>query len=128
MKTGVKLKNSDVLLVARFVIAVLMVIPTELIVITFFARIVAIRWKVKKMELPLEEIKRIREATKNVIPPESSGGIAIYTCPICNKRFTVADATQWVFKRRIDKNYSGKSIYVCSYPCIRKYDQAHGRI
>ena len=78
------------------------------------------------MELPIEEAQRIRQATKEVNLPDSSNGIAIYKCPVCKRNFSVTDTTQWVFKRQIHKNYAGKCVYLCSYPCTRKYDSAYG--
>ncbi len=80
------------------------------------------------MELTLEEIKRIRQATKKVNKPECSGGFSIYTCPICNKRVVINDAKQWTYKRYLSKANTGSQIYMCSYPCVRKYDYAYNRI
>ena len=76
--------------------------------------------------LSLEEVQRIKQATKEINPPDCSGGIAIYKCPLCGKRFVVTDTKQWVFKRQIHKNYAGKYIYLCSYGCVQKMDYAYG--
>ena len=80
------------------------------------------------MELTHEEIKRIREATRKTNPPESGGGIPIYTCPICGKKTAILDAKQWTFKRLKSKANNCSWIYFCGYSCARKFDAAYNLI
>ena len=44
-------------------------------------------------------------------------------CPVCNKKFILYDAYAHAFK--ITKN--GTQVPVCSWSCLRKYEQAHPR-
>ena len=44
-------------------------------------------------------------------------------CPVCKKMFIVYDSNVHVFK--ITKN--GQQVPVCSWGCLRKYEQAHPR-
>lgn len=43
------------------------------------------------------------------------------SCPVCGKRFLVADARAWRY--RITKNTVVQS--VCSWGCVRAYEKAH---
>lgn len=44
-------------------------------------------------------------------------------CPVCNKMFIVYDTHAYAF--RITKN--GTQVPVCSWGCLRKYEQEHER-
>lgn len=76
-------------------------------------------------DLTLEEIAAIKDRCKKPNKGEWEGGLVRFKCPLCEKRFYVTSLSDWVFKRRI-KQKSTALLYLCSYGCSRRYDQAFG--
>lgn len=78
------------------------------------------------MELNEEEIQAIRERCKESNKGWLEGGLATFKCPVCQKHFVIHDIGHWVYKRRIYKGKKSQTLYICSYPCLRKFDSIFG--
>lgn len=77
--------------------------------------------------LTLEEIQGIKDRCRFSNTGKFDNGVTMYRCPICEKNFTVMDPGQWIYKRRTRAKRKSESImYLCSYSCIRKYDEVFG--
>ena len=73
-------------------------------------------------DISMEEIRgRCKSPNKGIW----EGGLVRFECPVCGKRFYVTSLSDWVFKRRI-KQKATALLYLCSYGCSRKHDQAFG--
>ena len=77
-------------------------------------------------DLTLEEIQGIKERCKEPNKGWLAGGLATFKCPICQKNFVIHDIGSWVYKRKIYKGKKMQTLYMCSYPCIRKYESIFG--
>ena len=49
---------------------------------------------------------------------------AYKTCPSCGKEFFVPLLDDWAYKR-YRKNITHDRIYLCSWSCLRKFDEAN---
>lgn len=52
--------------------------------------------------------------------------IEYYECPVCSKKFFIY--SDWAYKRSVYKSVHSqnqKSVYYCSWSCLRKADEAH---
>jgi len=74
-------------------------------------------------ELTLEEEQAIKERCKESNRGEWKGGLTIYSCPVCTRKFVVHDERSWVYKRKKFINKRGSMLfYFCSYGCTRVFD------
>ena len=75
-------------------------------------------------ELSLEEIQAIKDRCKKSNHGDWEGGLTVYSCPVCTKRFVVHNESGWVYKR---KRFKDKQVilYLCSYGCSRKFDSIY---
>lgn len=76
-------------------------------------------------DLTLEEIATIKEKCKTPNKAESESGLVRFVCPVCQKSFYIHSQSDWIYKRRI-KQKATAFLYICSYPCLRKYDSIFG--
>lgn len=74
-------------------------------------------------ELTLEEEQAIRNRCKVGNETWFEDGIAMFKCIVCEKPFCIHDIGGWVYKRRCWNKKKAKLLYLCSYPCSRKYDK-----
>lgn len=81
----------------------------------------------KPNEVTLEEEQAIRDRCKEGSEAWFENGIAMYKCVVCGKSFCIHDLSAWVFKRRIWNGRKARTLYLCSYPCSRKYDKVFGK-
>ena len=79
--------------------------------------------------MTLEEEKAIRERCRKPNKGRFEGGLTLYDCPVCGKTFCIHCESSWVYKRGVycnNKHYRA-FLYICSYPCTRKYDAVFGK-
>lgn len=76
-------------------------------------------------KLTLEEEQAIKQRCQKLNKGEWEGGLVRFECPICGKMFYITSLGDWVFKRRI-KQKATALLYLCSYGCSRRHDQAFG--
>ena len=76
-------------------------------------------------KLTLEEEQAIKQRCQKPNKGEWEGGLVRFECPLCGKMFYITSLGDWVFKRRI-KQKATALLYLCSYGCSRRYDQAFG--
>ena len=76
-------------------------------------------------KLTLEEEQAIKQRCQKPNKGEWEGGLVRFECPLCGKMFYITSLGDWTYKRRI-KQKATALLYICSYPCLRKYDSIFG--